>query len=426
MKVLLLNTSDRTGGAAIACYRLMDALNANGVEAKMLVRDKITDNPNVVSVNTNGWTKLINLWLFLWERLIIFFHNGCSKRNLFRVSIANTGNDISKHPLVQEADIIHLHWINQGFLSLKDIGMLAKLGKPIVWTMHDQWPYTGICHYVDGCKNYTRHCHQCPQINRKSGKDLSSLIFIKKKNIFQADKSITLVGCSNWIAKCAKESAILGTTTFVTSIPNAINTIQYQNFNSKDSFREKFKLPKFKKFILFGACKATDKRKGVDFMIAACKQLLNYSVSSEVAVVVFGSKSEELSGLLDVPVINVGFINNSDQMVSLYNAVDLFLIPSLEDNLPNTIMEAMACGLPCVGFNTGGIPEMIDHKVNGYVANYKDAIDLTNGIRWVLEESDYVQLSQNARKKIEECYCEAVVAQQHKELYQKLWHETET
>lgn len=426
MKVLLLNTSDRTGGAAIACYRLMDALNANGVEAKMLVRDKITDNPNVVSVNTNGWTKLINLWRFLWERLIIILHNGFSKKNLFRVSMANTGNDISKHPMVQEADIIHLHWINQGFLSLEGIDKLAQLGKPILWTMHDQWPYTGLCHYVDGCKNYIQHCHYCPQINSKTNNDLSSQIFKKKKNIFQSDKGITLVGCSNWIAKCAKDSGILGMATFVTSIPNAINVSQYLKHNSTDSFRKEFNLPRSKKLILFGACKVTDKRKGVDFMIAACKRLLNYSFSSEVAVVVFGSKSEELSNLLDVLVINVGYINSSEQMVSLYNAVDLFLIPSLEDNLPNTIMESMACGTPCVGFNTGGIPEMIDHKVNGYVAGYKDADDLANGIHWVLEESDYVQLSQNARKKVEACYSEDVVAKQYKELYQKLWHETES
>lgn len=426
MKVLLLNTSERTGGAAIACNRLMEALNANGVEAKMLVRDKQTDNPYVVSVNTNSWKKSINLCRFLWERLVIFLHNGFSKQDLFKVSIANTGNDICRHPLVQEADIIHLHWINQGFLSLEGIDKLIRLGKPIVWTMHDQWLYTGLCHYINGCENYNHYCHHCPQINSKLGKDLSSLIFKKKKNIFQADKSITLVGCSNWIAESAKESAVLGTAISVTSIPNAINISQYQNYNSTDSFRKEFNLPKSKKLILFGACKATDKRKGVDFMIAACKQLLNYSISSEVAVVVFGSKSEELSDLLDVPVINVGYINNSDQMVSLYNAVDLFLIPSLEDNLPNTIMEAMACGTPCVGFNTGGIPEMIDHKINGYVAGYKDAVDLANGIHWVLKESNYKQLSQNARKKVEECYSEDVVAKQYKDLYQKLCHETES
>lgn len=420
MKVLLLNTFDRTGGAAIACYRLMDALNANGVETKMLVRDKQTDNPNVVSINTNSWKKSINKWHFLWERLIIFLHNGFSKQNLFRVSIANTGNDISQHPLVQEADIIHLHWINQGFLSLKGIDKLAQLGKPLVWTMHDQWPYTGLCHYVDGCKNYTKHCHRCPQIKSKLYKDLSSLIFKRKKAFFQLNKSITLVGCSLWIAKHAKESAILGTATSITSIPNAINITQYQNYNSTSSFRKEFNLPKSPKLILFGACKATDKRKGVDFMVAACKQFLNYSISSEVAVVVFGSKSEELSNLMDVSVINVGYINSPEQMALLYNSVDLFLIPSLEDNLPNTIMEAMACGTPCVGFNTGGIPEMIDHKVNGYVANYKDAEDLANGIRWVLEDADYEQLSQNARKKVEEYYSEAVVAKQYKELYQKL------
>lgn len=423
MKILLLNTSEKTGGAAIACHRLMDALNANGIETRMLVRDKQTDNPNVVSINTNKWKKAFNKWRFLWERIVIFLHNGFSKKKLFRVSIANTGNDISKHPLVQEADIIHLHWVNQGFLSLKDIEKLNRLGKPVVWTMHDQWPYTGLCHYVGDCKHYIQHCHCCPQINSASNNDLSSRTFIRKNVIYQANKSTTLVGCSNWIANQARNSAIIGTTTSITNIPNAINISQFQDLNSKQLIRKEFNLPESKKLILFGACKATDTRKGVDFLLSSCKILSKRSTSSELCIVVFGAKSEELSSLIKIPVINVGYIHDTKQMIRLYNAVDMFLIPSLEDNLPNTIMEAMACGTPCVGFNTGGIPEMIDHKTNGYVANYKDAEDLANGICWVLEEANYEQLSQNARQKVVENYSEDVVAKRYLTLYKSLLSE---
>jgi glycosyltransferase involved in cell wall biosynthesis len=310
-----------------------------------------------------------------------------------------------------------LHWINQGFLSLKDIEKLTRLGKPIVWTMHDQWPYTGVCHYVGDCDRFTSHCFHCPQMNQNKQNDFSYHLFEKKKQLFQTQR-FTFVGCSHWIAQQAEKNPAT-TPVNITNIPNAINTALYRPLD-KQQCRQFFNLPSDKKLILFGACKATDKRKGVDYLISSCDLLSQRSISSELCIVVFGAKSEELSSLVKIPVINVGYIHNADQMVQLYNAVDLFLIPSLEDNLPNTIMESMACGTPCVGFDTGGIQEMIDHNVNGYVANYSDAEDLSRGIQWVLEEADYGQLSQNARKKVEECYSEVVVAKQYKELYQQM------
>ncbi len=127
MKIVILNTSERTGGAAIAAHRLMKALSKSGHEVHMLVRDRQTDDPRVVSINTGFFTRKINRLRFIWERLVIFAHNRWSKKNLFAVSIANTGTNISRHPLVKEADIIHLHWINQGFLSLKNIRQLLPI-----------------------------------------------------------------------------------------------------------------------------------------------------------------------------------------------------------------------------------------------------------------------------------------------------------
>lgn len=417
MRILLLNTSELTGGAAIACNRLMHALNANGCEAKMLVRDKQTNDPNVVSVNNGKFKRLLNKWRFYWERGVIFLHNHFLRKDLFRVSIANTGNDISQHPLVKEADIIHLHWVNQGFLSIRDIKKLTLLGKPIVWTMHDQWPYTAICHYVGGCDKFTSQCHHCVQLHQCSKNGISKRLFLKKQQLFQ-NKNVTLVGCSQWIANEGRKSAVAQSAKF-TSIPNAIDTKLYQPMSQAEC-REMFQLPQNKKLILYGACKATDKRKGVDFLPAMFQSLNHSNEDSNVCLVVFGSQSEELSALVDVPVLNVGYIRSKEKMIQLYNAVDLFLIPSLEDNLPNTIMESMACGTPCVGFKTGGIPEMIDHKQNGYIAEYQDAEDLARGIRYVLEEADYEQISHNARQKVEQCYAESVVATRYMELYEKL------
>ena len=191
---------------------------------------------------------------------------------------------------------------------------------------------------------------------------------------------------------------------------------------NKAEVRQSLHLPTDKKLLLFGACKVTDDRKGFNYLKEACEYLSRREKISkdELLIVVFGGNSEEIAALLPYPVYHVGYIRDAEKMIDLYNAVDLFVIPSMEDNLPNTIMEAMACGTPCVGFDVGGIPEMIDHRQNGYVAEYKNADDLANGIHWILEEADPEILSKNARKKVEQSYSEEIVAKQHITLYHSL------
>ncbi|MDD3979136.1 MAG: glycosyltransferase, partial [Proteiniphilum sp.] len=146
MKILLISTSDIRGGAAIAAYRLMNALNAQGQQAKMVVREKLSDNENVIQLGS----ALPDRWNFLSERAHIFAQNRFSRKHLFDVSTAESGLAITKHPLFREADLIHLHWINQGTLSLKELGRILASGKKVIWTMHDMWSFTGICHHAAG------------------------------------------------------------------------------------------------------------------------------------------------------------------------------------------------------------------------------------------------------------------------------------
>ncbi len=158
MRVLIINTSERIGGAAVAAGRLMESLKNNGIKAKMLVRDKQTDQISVVGLK-RSW---LHVWKFMWERIVIWKANRFKKNDLFAVDIANTGTDITSLPEFQQADVIHLHWINQGMLSLNTIRKILASGKPVVWTMHDMWPCTGICHYARECRNYEQECHHCP------------------------------------------------------------------------------------------------------------------------------------------------------------------------------------------------------------------------------------------------------------------------
>ena len=416
MRVLIINTSERIGGAAIAANRLMEALKNNGIKAKMLVRDKQTDQISVVELKKSWW----KVWQFIWERIVIWQANHFKKHNLFAVDIANTGTNITALPEFTQADVIHLHWINQGMLSLTDIRRIIQSGKPIVWTMHDMWPFTGICHYAGDCDKYSTQCYNCPQLYKGGKKDLSYRTFQKKKDLFEGAQ-ITFVACSRWLESLAKKSDLIKGQT-ITNIPNAINTNLFKPRN-KQQAREKCHLPLDKKLLLFGSVKITDKRKGIDYLVSACKQIASLypDFSKELGVVVFGSQAEQYASLFPFPIYPMNYVSNEKELVDIYNAVDLYVTPSLQDNLPNTIVEAMACGIPCVGFNVGGIPQMIDHLHNGYVAEYKSAKDLAYGIHWALtEEGEYESLSEEACRKAVSSYSESIIAKKYIDIYNKI------
>ncbi|MGL4520035.1 MAG: glycosyltransferase family 4 protein [Phocaeicola sp.] len=419
MKILLINTSDRTGGAAIAASRLLASLKGSGVRVQLLVRNKQGDEPRVIALRKSWW----HVWQFMWERMVIWCANRFKKQNLFAVSIANTGNDITQLPEFKQASVIHLHWINQGMLSLREIERILQAGKPVVWTMHDMWPFTAICHYAGECTHYQQHCHSCPELYKGSSSDLSFRTFKVKQEVWKK-APITFVGCSNWLAQQAS-TATLTKGHWVTNIPNPINTALFKPLN-KELCRKKKGLPPHKKLLLFGSMKVSDKRKGMDYLIEACKELVSRTpqVAESWGVVVFGQAAQHYSSLFPFSLYPLDYIHSESELVELYNAVDLYVTPSLQDNLPNTIMEAMACGTPCVGFEVGGIPEMIDHLHNGYVAQYKSTLDLSNGISWVLQEANYELLCESARRKVIDCYAEEVVAKQYIELYNKLTRES--
>lgn len=411
MRVLLLNTSEKVGGAAIACRRLMEALNHHGVKAKMLVRNKQTDHLSVSEV-TPRW--LLSL-KFVWERLVILLNNGFRYHDVFQVDIANTGTDITRTPEFREADVIHLHWVNQGYLSLRDLRAIMHSGKRIVVTLHDQWYFTGICHYSSECDRYTSQCHDCPQCHGPF-LDLARRTFDTKRSIY-SDARITFVGCSRWMADLARQSALTKGHQVI-SIPNAIPTDLFCP-SDKASARQHRSLPADRRLILFNAQRITDSRKGFDYFAEACRILCQSQpqLASTLAVVVLGGDSAQASSLLPLPVYAIPYISNVSDMIDTYNSVDLFVTPSLQDNLPNTIVEAMSCGIPCVGFHVGGIPEMIDHQVNGYVATYRDADDLAQGISWTLDSSRHSSLAQAARRKAVDTYSEQSVARKYIEAY---------
>ena len=409
MKILIVNTSERTGGAAVAANRLMKALNNNGEKAKMLVCEKQTDTLTVTELPKSPFKR----WNFLWERLVVFCHLRFNRQHLFEIDIANAGTDITKLREFKEADIIHLHWINQGMLSLSNISKILRSGKPVVWTMHDIWPATGICHVTLNCRRFTNGCSNCRLLpGNGSSHDLAYKIWHKKQTMVM-DQNIYYVACSRWLESEAKKSALLNGQK-ITNVPNCIDTHIYKN-NNKQEARQLLGLPADKKLILFASQRVTNENKGMNYLIEACKQLA--ATDENPGLVILGGHAEEVLEQLPLEAYPLGYVNDELRIIDVYNAVDVFVLPSLSENLPNTIMEAMACGVPCVGFKVGGIPEEIDHKKNGYVAEYRNADDLARGISWILSEADYASLSENAIHKVAQNYSQQSVAMKYLDVY---------
>ena len=416
MRVLIINTSERTGGAAIAANRLLHALNNNGVEARMLVRDRKTDAADVVNI-PQSWKLKAN---FLWERGVIWLANGLDRQGIFQVDIANAGTGITMMDEFKQADVIHLHWVNQGFLSLRNLESILASGKPVVVTLHDQWYFTGICHYSGECDKYRSQCERCPMLKGKLV-DLAQRVFDRKQAMYKG-RNITFVGCSRWMADLARQSRLTQGHT-VTNVPNAIDTEVFKPMDMAVA-RERHGLPTDKRLILFGAQRITDERKGFRYLAEACEHISMHhpTLPSNLGVVVLGGDAQAVKSSLPLPVYTVNYLNNEQEIAQLYNAVDLFVTPSLQDNLPNTIVEAMACGVPCVGFDVGGIPEMISHKQDGYVADYCDSIDFARGIAWCLDESRLGSLRQRARTAALAAYAEPIAASNYLSIYRSLIH----
>lgn len=391
-KILHINSTDKAGGAAIAAFRHNEALNLIGHSSKMLVIDKSSKTSSVIQPAGKG--ALIKLKSLLYS--------GIAGRNIKRFhpyavfSNPLTGFNLADEAAVKEADLIVLHWVCNSMLSIKGVEQILKLGKPVIWFLHDMWPLTGGCHYSLSCNRYETQCHNCPMLYKRNGsdkrKDISYHLLKKKLKKWSRYDNLRIMAPSQWLADCAARSAVFKNHK-ISVFRNVINTDIFKPLDKKTA-REALNLPFDKKLILFGADSINSPYKGWEYL----KKALNSINDSNIECVVFGN-SDDTSIHLDSPIkINyVGRLNDDLSLVMLYNACDLFVTPSIADNYPNVILESMACGLPCVGFNIGGIPEMIQHKNTGYISDDISSNAILDGIRWVLNNTDAATLSKNAR-----------------------------
>jgi len=413
MHILLVNTSELRGGAAIAAHRLMDALNHKGVEATMLVGKKESDCAMVVSVKNKRFHRAN----FLLERLKIWVANGLSRKNLFAVDIASNGTDITQLEEFRRADVIHLHWVNQGMISLDGLQKILESGKPVVWTMHDMWPFTGVCHLTYDCENYKSGCHDCPQLCRPAANDLSRKVFDRKQVLMDKYK-VHFVAVSTKLAEKARESKLLQAQP-MSVIPNVF-PVETFNFCDKQFSREALGLPTDKTILVFGAARIDDPCKGLDQLKKALNILTQRGTfkADQLHLVLFGGiKKPEALNDLPISHTNLGYVNGEERLSQLYSAADVAVIPSLYETFGQVVVEAQACGCLPVTFTGSGQMDIIDHKVNGYLAEYLSAEDFATGIEWAA--STKVNAAE-MKARVSAKFAEDAVAQQYIDLYEQL------
>ena len=412
MKILFLNTSDISGGAARACYRIFKGVQKiEGSDVKLLVKNKTSDDFSVMT-EKRMFRKILGQVKSILDILL--------------TKLLKTGNKIIHSPAVFSSldtkkiknfnpNIIHLHWICGGFVSVAD---LKKIRKPIIWTLHDMWAFCGAEHYAKDTKRYVEGYTGKNRPKFEKGFDLNRWTWKRKMRNWK-NLDLTIVTPSKWLAECARKS-VLFKNKRIKVIPNGIDTSMFKPINKKTA-RDILNFPQDKKLILFGAMNATDDpRKGFKFIQEALGEIFNRENNENIELVVFGSSKTEKEIGLGFKINYLGKISDEVTLSLIYSSADLFVIPSLEDNLPNTIMESLSCGTPCVGFKVGGIPDMIEHKKNGYLAEYKNSKDLAKGIEWILSNKNYTELCQNARKKVVDYFDIKIIARKYKKLYEEI------
>lgn len=406
MKALLINTSDIQGGAARAAYRLHKGLQQINIDSKMLVQIKTSNDASVIGPESDFRNKMSYVRSFIDSFPLKYYHD-------FQHTPWSPQwlpNHIHRKINNMTPDVVHLHWICGGFVPIREV---TKINKPIIWTLHDMWAFTGGCHYNGTCDNYKNKCHSCPQLGSKRENDLSKLVWERKKKYWD-NTDFTVVTPSKWLAKCVSSSSLFKDKR-IEVIPNGIDLEKFKPL-PKDEVRKAFKLPLDKNLVLFGAMNSTkDKRKGFQYLKPAIEML---SDDLGLEAIVFGNSND--GDQLEIPVNYMGRL--PDNMLNyIYSAADLFVAPSLQDNLPNTVMESLACGTPSIAFDIGGMSDMIVHKENGYLAKPFDTEDLARGIEWIVEQDKRKKkLSQASRKCVENIFELKKVAQNYANLYSQV------
>lgn len=410
MKVLQISTSAQLGGAGIAAYRLHKGLRSLGVESVMLV-NRFRQREEYIVGPSSSLDKIGARLSPVLDRIPGRF----LKPRLDRLSASWFPNRLSSRVRELKPDILNLHWVNDGFMRIET---LAGFQQPIVWTLHDMWPFAGGEHYVGESRRYIEGYSRHNRPPEERGPDVNRWVWDRKRKAWSKMTDMVIVTPSYWLADCARKS-VLFSGLRVEVLPNGID---HEKFRPQEHrvVRDLLGMPQDKKLLLFGAESATsDRRKGFHLLTEALKKLEAQGISQHYELIVFGSLSGKSS--FSMKTHYLGNLRDEISMALVFAAVDVFIAPSTEDNLPNTVLEALSCGTPVVAFNSGGIPDMVSHRKNGYLAARFDTSDMARGLTWVLENQErWNRLSEVARSTVEKSFTLSLAAKRYQDLYRHL------
>jgi glycosyltransferase involved in cell wall biosynthesis len=421
MRVVHLSTYDIQGGAARASYRLHRGLQMTGIESFMVVQSQTSDDPSVISPQGDfgkNWAKLrpaiskVPILQYRNRQTGMFSPQGLPDR------LVNQVNALSP-------DVINLNWVCDGFLKIET---LLKFRVPLIWTLMDQWSFTGGCHYASPhtseshsltlpCDRYRHSCGQCPHLQSHQNHDLSHRIWSRKQAVYSR-LNLTVISPSQWLAKSARSSSLFRDVP-IEVIPYGLDTQCYRPRDSQ-MLRSLLDLPHDKYLVAFGAFEATrDPRKGWKLLEQAIEFLKQTDLGDRIELVIFGASH----GSQQLPFVThfMGNIGDDRLLSFLYSAVDVMVVPSIQEAFGQTASEALACGTPVVAFEGTGVADIVDHCETGYLTKAYDPSDLAHGIHWVLADADRrIRLSRNARRKAESHYSLQHQSQRYQQLFQKL------
>jgi len=411
MKVLHLSAYDLLGGAAKAAFRLHSALIDAGVDSTMMVRRRDSARRDIMEPAGS----VMKLWSKVqrrFDRLPLIFKD--ARADEFSPGFLPDG--IAPQLRDLNPDVVHLHWVAHGFVRPD---LLPRIKVPVVWTMHDMWPFTGGCHYAGSCREFLRSCGSCPMLGSDNPDDLSHLGWNRRQKAFQR-KAVTFVSPSRWLASEARSSALLRDAD-IRVIPNGIDENRFSPGNRIEA-RKRWNLPADRVLLLVGSAQLhNNPRKGFDDVLQALKILESQGVSDRIELVLFGGVKGPDSECMGFRAHQLGTLSGEEEMALVYAACDFFVAPSRQDNLPNTVIEAMASGIPVVAYGAGGITEIVDDRVNGVVVSAGQIDQLAQGIL-VMGTNDILrtEYGKRARQKAVAVFGRKDSAEAYRRLYLEL------
>ncbi len=395
-----------------SCYRLKNALEKEGHEVKIITMqatDKIADDQGMIVIRTFFLFRIYKNIYYRIRNLLIHLLYPNRVQSFYNLGVLGISYRRIKE-YIHWADVVHIHWA-LGMINYSNLGKILRDNDKVVWTAHDCWPFTGGCHHDNGCDGYKKSCGKCPQLKSKSERDITKYVIYRKRKVF--NDRIIMIGPSRWISERMRSSLLLNQNR-VETIPNALDTDRFRLLD-RDILRKKYGIKEYSKVIATGAADISSPYKGYRKFEAIMEMIGKDSYFANSVLLIFGYVQEIPENYGSIQVRKLGYIDDEDKMVEIYNMADVFLLTSTNENLPTTVMESMACGTPVVAFDIGGVGDMIEHAKDGYMAKAFDIGDYVNGIKWCIGNTEL--LSEKLHRKMEKYCSSSFIAKEHVHIF---------